>query len=43
MRFWAYVLRDVRNQDFVNSILMQEIPYVLFRDFEESDVFQLVI
>ena len=43
MRFWAYVLRVLKNQDFVNSILMMEIQYVLFTYVEESDVFQLII
>ena len=43
MRFWAYVLRVLKNQDFVNSVVMKEIQYMLFAYFEESDVFQLVI
>ena len=43
MSFWAYVLRVLKNQDFVNSIVMKEIQYMLFTYLQESDVFQLVI
>ena len=43
MRFLAYVLRVLKNQDFVNPIVMQEIQYMLFTYFQQSYVFQLVI